>query len=269
MRIIGIPEIEKNVIQIWVYQNIGNITTITKGESAKRMIFCIKEKDGKENSIDFQPVHIINAGYTGRDQAAVQAHIDELKEEGIPAPDKTPVYFIKFEERITQDNYFEVLDETDHSGEAEFALLFDKDEIYVGAGSDHTDRKLETIDIPKAKQIYPNTISRDLWKLSEVVGHWDDIIIRSWIKVDGVRTLFQEAALTAMLDANDIIDRVKKLLVDPEETQGLIIYSGTIASIFKAEYSPYFEVELEDPVLGRKLRNFYELKSLSSWYKGE
>jgi hypothetical protein len=269
MRIIGIPEIEKNVIQIWVYQNIGNITTITKGESAKRMIFCIKEKDGKEKSIDFQPVHIINAGYTGRDQAAVQAHIDELKEEGIPAPDKTPVYFIKFEERITQDNYFEVLDETDHSGEAEFALLFDKDEIYVGAGSDHTDRKLETIDIPKAKQIYPNTISRDLWKLSEVVGHWDDIIIRSWIKVDGVRTLFQEAALTAMLDANDIIDRVKKLLVDPEETQGLIIYSGTIASIFKAEYSPYFEVELEDPVLGRKLRNFYELKSLSSWYKGE
>ena len=257
------------MVTFWVYQNIDCVTATTKGESAKRMIFCIKEKNGNEKSIDFKPVHIINAGYTGRDQAAVQAHIDELKEEGIPAPDKTPVYFLKFEERITQDNYFEVLDETDHSGEAEFALLFDKDEIYVGAGSDHTDRKLETIDIPKAKQIYPNTISRDLWKLSEVVGHWDDIIIRSWIKVDGVRTLFQEAALTAMLDANDIIDRVKKLLVDPEETQGLIIYSGTIASIFKAEYSPYFEVELEDPVLGRKLRNFYELKSLSSWYKGE
>lgn len=233
------------------------------------MKFCVKNKDGSEKVIDFIPVHMINAGYTGRDQAAVQAHIDELKEEGIPAPDKTPVYFTKFEERITQENSFEVLDETDHSGEAEFALLFDNGEVYVGTGSDHTDRKLETVDIPKAKQVYPNTVSRDLWKLSDVVDHWDDIIIRSWIKVDGVRTLFQEAALTAMLDANDIIDRVKKLLVDPENTQGLVVYSGTVASIIKSEYSPYFEVELEDPVLGRKLRNYYELKPKSSWYKGD
>lgn len=232
------------------------------------MKFYVKEKDGNEKNIDFIPVHIINAGYTGRDQAAVQAHIDELKEEGIPAPDKTPVYFTKFEERMTQENSFEVLDETDHSGEAEFALLFDNGEVYVGAGSDHTDRKLETVDIPKAKQVYPNTISRDLWKLSDVVDHWDDIVIRSWVKVDGVRTLFQEAALTAMLDANDIIDRVKELLVDPEDTQGLVVYSGTVASIIKSEYSPYFEVELEDPVLGRKLRNYYELKPKSSWYKG-
>ena len=233
------------------------------------MIFCIKEKNGNEKLIDFKPVHIINAGYTGRDQAAVQAHIDELKEEGIPAPDKTPIYFTKFVERITQENHFEVLDETDHSGEAEFVLLFDKDEIYVGTGSDHTDRKLETIDIPKAKQIYPNTISKDLWKLSDVVNHWDDLIIRSWIKLDGVRTLFQEAALTAMLDANEIIDRVKELLVDPKATQGLVIYSGTVASIFKAEYSSYFEVELEDPILNRKLCNYYDMTPRSSWYKGD
>lgn len=233
------------------------------------MMFCAKEKNGNEKTIDFMPVHIINAGYTGRDQAAVQAHIDELKEEGIPAPDKTPIYFTKFVERITQENHFEVLDETDHSGEAEFVLLFDKDEIYVGTGSDHTDRKLETIDIPKAKQIYPNTISKDLWKLSDVVDHWDDLIIRSWIKVDGVRTLFQEAALTAMLDANEIIDRVKELLVDPKATQGLVIYSGTVASIFKAEYSSYFEVELEDPILNRKLRNYYDMTPRSSWYNGD
>lgn len=233
------------------------------------MKFCVKEKNGYEKNIDFMPIHIINAGYTGRDQAAVQAHIDELKEEGIPAPEKTPVYFTKFEERITQENFFEVLDETDHSGEAEFVLLFDNGEIYVGAGSDHTDRKLETVDIPKAKQIYPNTISRDLWRLPDVSDHWDDLIIRSWIKVDETRVLFQEAPLTAMLSANDIIGRVKKLLVDPENTQGLVVYSGTVASIIKADYSPYFEVEIEDPVLGRKLRNYYEMKPRSMWYKGD
>ena len=119
------------------------------------MKFKVLEKNGEERVIDFIPKHIINAGYTGRDQAAVQAHIDELKEEGIPAPDKTPVYFPKFTDKLTQSEEFEVLDETDHSGEAEFALFFDKSEIYVGVGSDHTDRKLETIDIPKAKQNSP------------------------------------------------------------------------------------------------------------------
>lgn len=254
-----------------VYQKVSIITyydQISRKESARQMKFCVKDKNGSEKEIDFIPSHIINAGYTGRDQTAVQAHIDELKEEGIPAPEKTPVYFTKFEERITQDNSFEVLDEVDHSGEAEFALLFDTGEIFVGVGSDHTDRKLETIDIPKAKQMYPNTISRDLWKLSDVSDHWDDLIIRSWIKVNGVRTLFQEAALTAMLDANDIIERVKGLLVNPENTEGLVVYSGTVASIIKAEYSPYFEVEIEDPVLGRKLKNWYEMKPRSMWYKG-
>ena len=58
------------------------------------MKFKVLAKSGEEKIIDFVPKHIINAGYTGRDQAAVQAHIDELKEEGIPAPDKTPVYFV-------------------------------------------------------------------------------------------------------------------------------------------------------------------------------
>lgn len=90
------------------------------------MKFKVLAKNGEEKIIDFVPKHIINAGYTGRDQAAVQAHIDELKEEGIPAPDKTPVYFVKFIDKITQSGGFEVLDETDHSGEAEFALFLTK-----------------------------------------------------------------------------------------------------------------------------------------------
>ncbi len=233
------------------------------------MNFNLAEKDGKTSQINFEALHIINAGYTGRDQASIQAHIDELKAEGIPAPDKTPVYFVKFTEKFTQEETFEVLDVTDHSGEAEFVLLFDKGEIYVGVGSDHTDRKLETVDIPKAKQMYFNTIGKNVWRLADVVEHWDNIIIRSWIKVNGIRTLFQEAALTAMLDPNDIIKRVKALLKNPEDTQGLVIYSGTVASLFKAEeYSSYFESELEDTVLGRKISNKYEMTPISNWYAG-
>ena len=134
---------------------------------------------------------------------------------------------------------------------------------------DHTDRKLEVVDIPKAKQIYPNTISRELWRLEDVADHWDDIIIRSWVKNGGEKKVLQEAKLTAMLDPMDLLERVKKLLKNPDDTQGLVIYSGTVAALFKADYSPYFESELEDPVLGRKLSNVYELNCVSAWYKGD
>lgn len=231
--------------------------------------FKILEKGGTERTIEFEERHTVNAGYTGRDQEAVKAHIDELKEEGIPAPDKTPVYYVKLPGRLTQSETVEVLDETDHSGEAEFVLLCHEGQVYVGVGSDHTDRKLEVVDIPKAKQIYPNTISRELWRLEDVAGHWDEITIRSRVINNGEKMVLQEAKLTAMLDPMDLLERVKKLLQDPDDTEGLVIYSGTVAALFKADYSSYFESELEDPVLGRTLGNAYELNCMASWYKGD
>jgi hypothetical protein len=196
------------------------------------------------------------------------AHIEELREEGIPAPEKTPTYFVKFTDKITQDETFEALDETDHSGEAEFAILIDSGGVYIGVGSDHTDRKLEVVDIPKAKQVYPNTIGKDLWRLEDVEKHWDNIILRSRVRVSGEEKILQEAPLSAMLPPGDLIGRVKELLVDPSDTKGLVIYSGTVAALFKADYSPYFEAELDDPILKRKISDRYEITCVSKWYKG-
>jgi len=247
---------------IMVYQS-------NDAKGVMRMRFRVISKNDDVSVIDFEVRHIINAGYTGRDQKAVQAHVDELKAKGVPAPEKTPVYFVKFAERITQASGFEVLDETDHSGEAEFVMLFDKNDIYIGVGSDHTDRKLETVDIPKAKQIYPNTVSSDLWKLSDIFDHWDQIMIRSWIDVKGEKTLFQEAPLSAMLDAKDLAKRVKKLIKNESETQGLAVYSGTVAALFEADYSAYFKTELHDPVLNRAISHEYTMTPVSSWYKND
>lgn len=232
-----------------------------------KMQFQLQKASGKKEEISLNINRIINAGYTGRDQAAVQAHIDELKEEGIPAPEKIPTYFPKFADRLTQEGYFKVLDETDHSGEAEFVLLFNGKNIYVGVGSDHTDRKLETVDIPKAKQVYPNTISKELWNLMDVIDHWDALVLRSWVKQNGKKVLLQEATLDAMLDPNDLITRIKELLINQNDVDGLIVYSGTVAALVKTVYSSYFEVELEDPNLGRKLTQKYELEPISKGFK--
>lgn len=223
--------------------------------------------NGNPNEVlKFDVKKIINAGYTGRNQEEVQKHIDELKEKGIPAPDETPTYFAKFNDRIIQGETIEVLDETDHSGEAEYVLLCTDTEIYVASGSDHTDRKLEEDDIPKAKQVYPNTISKDVWRLSEIKDYWDEIILRSWVEHEGQKIIYQEAPLSALLDPNDLINRVKKI-VDLPNLAGLVIYSGTVAAKVEVDYSPYFAAELEDPKRNLKLTSSYRLEPVSKWFK--
>ncbi len=223
--------------------------------------------NGNPNEIlKFEVKKMINAGYTGRNQEEVQKHIDELKEKGIPAPDETPTYFAKFNDRITQDETIEVLDETDHSGEAEYVLLCTGNEIYVAAGSDHTDRKLEEDDIPKAKQVYPNTISKDVWRLSDVKDYWDEIILRGWVELEGRKVVYQEAPLAALLSPWDLLERIKKI-VDLPSLEGLVIYSGTVAGKVEVDYSPFFEAQLEDPKRKLVLSSGYRLVPVNKWFK--
>ena len=42
------------------------------------------------------------------------------------------------------------------------------------SGSDHTDRGLEGLSIEKSKQIYPKIVSRQVWRLDELLPRWDD-----------------------------------------------------------------------------------------------
>jgi hypothetical protein len=216
--------------------------------------------------LTFEVKKIINAGYTGRNQAEVQKHIDELKEKGIPGPDEIPTYFPKYKERITQEEDIEALDTAGHTGEAEYVLLCTDQEIYVTVGSDHTDRLLEQASIPKAKQHYPNFISRDVWKLSQIRAHFDQIILRSRIEHEGKKIIFQEAPLSAMLSPDDLLERVKKIVID---TDGLVIYSGTIAAKADLDCTPVFETELEDPVRNLKLSCSYRLRPVTTWFKGK
>ncbi len=218
-----------------------------------------------DDILSFEVKKIINAGYTGRNQEEVQKHIDELKEKGIPGPDEIPTYFPKFKDRITQEEKAETLDEIGHTGEAEYVLLCCKDEIYVAAGSDHTDRVIEQASIPKAKQIFPNFISGDVWKLSEIRDHFDKIILRAIVDQNGEKVTFQEAPLSAMLSPDELYERVKEIVKD---TDGLVIYSGTVAALVDLDCTPNFVTELDDPVTGRKLSCKYKLEKVSSWFLG-
>src|SRR5579864_8602658 len=138
------------------------------------------------------------AGWTGRDPVARDKHIAELEAIGIARPATTPIYYRVSACRITTADSIEVSG-GDSSGEVEFVLIGWQGRTFVGLGSDHTDRKVETYNVTVSKQMCDKPIASTLWELEDVIGHWDRMILRSWAWINGKRELYQEGTLDAML----------------------------------------------------------------------
>jgi hypothetical protein len=220
------------------------------------------DSNGREEEIFFQIKKMVNAGYTGRDQEAVRHHIEELKREGIPAPESTPTAYEVISKLIYFDPEIEVIGNKT-SGEAEFVLLCSGQEVYVGVGSDHTDRELESVSIIKSKQVCPNVMAPYVWSLKDVRKDWDKMILRSWVATDnGEKVLYQEAPLSVMMTPEDLMSFVKNKMED-KRLDGVVIYSGTIPLLReKPNYSNYFKVELYNPDNCKGLNCAYNIRVL-------
>src|ERR1700734_1542093 len=146
------------------------------------------------------------AGWTGRDPVARDKHIAELEAIGIARPATTPIFYRVSARRITTEDSIEVCG-GDSSGEVEFVLIGWQGRIFVGLGSDHTDRKVESYSVTVSKKMCDKVMAPVLWELEEVVCHWDQMILRAHAWIDGARVLYQEDTLDEMLSVADLISR--------------------------------------------------------------
>ena len=155
--------------------------------------------------IAFAPTELIMAGWTGRDRAAVDHHIAELAALGVPGPSRIPTFY-RLDPALLAGPVPEihVLGE-DTSGEVEAVLLALADGLWVGLGSDHTDRKMEAHGVALAKQLCRKPMAAGLWRLEEVILHWDRLVLRAHIIESGDRTLYMEAPLAAVRRPDDLI----------------------------------------------------------------
>lgn len=215
----------------------------------------------KEGTKDFayEVEKIICVGFAGRNKQAVLDHIVELEKIGVKRPDSVPTLYPCANLLITQEDKIQVIG-GENSGEIEFALLFEEDDVYVSLCSDHTDRSLETVSIEKSKQVCPKPIAKTLWKYSEVKDHWDEMVLRSWVTVKGKEELYQEGKVSSILKVEDIIDEIDKRV---GKRKGLAVFSGTIATHVGLVYGENFRAELEDPVLGRKITLNYAIEVMA------
>jgi Protein of unknown function (DUF2848) len=199
------------------------------------------------------------AGWTGHDRDAMEKHISELEELGVKRPPSVPVFYRASAARLTQNAEIDVPGASS-SGEVEFFLLRHKGELLVGVGSDHTDREVETYSVTVSKQMCEKPIATSLWPYAEVADHWDRLILRSWVLVDGKEAIYQEGSVATMLPPAALLEKYASL--DGPFADDTLMFCGTMSAIGGVKYSPRFSFELADPVLQRRIAHSYTVGEL-------
>jgi len=213
----------------------------------------------REIPVDAVIEQLVIAGWTGRDQEAMEAHIRELEALGISRPKATPTFYRVAASLLTTADSIEVTGE-DSSGEVEAVLFSVNGEQWIGVGSDHTDRNAERFQVTLSKQACAKPVGPELWSYREVEPHWDALMLRSFALIDGSRILYQEGPINTMRDPAGLVG----LYTNGAESlaSGTAMFCGTLAVRGAVRPAVRFEIEIEDPVLKRRLTHGYSIHTL-------
>ena len=221
------------------------------------MIELIVQDAGGKMALPFAPTQLVIAGWTGRDAAALEAHIAELEALGIARPKAVPIFYRAAASLLTTAPVIQTVGR-DASGEVEAVLWKHGGALYVGVGSDHTDRKLEASGITLSKQLCAKPVSTTVWRWAEVAGHWDRVVLRS--RLPSSDALYQEGAAAALRRPDELLALYEARAGALPD--GAVMFCGTLAVHGEIRFSPDMELALIDPVLGRTLTHRYAVDSL-------
>jgi hypothetical protein len=156
--------------------------------------------DERGASVAFEPEAFIIAGYTGRDRAMVQKHIDELAHEGIAPPPEVPMWYEMPTAILTTDDAIATAS-PQSCGECEPVLIGIGDALYLGIGSDHTARDVEREDIKKSKAVCPKPVGRSIVRIDSLDATYDALTIESWMDGEAYQsgTVAQLVVLSTLL----------------------------------------------------------------------
>lgn len=223
----------------------------------------------QDGIINIDVNQLVIAGWTGRDHQAIMHHISELEALGVPRPGAVPLFYRVAANQLTQRENIEVVGEST-SGEAEPFIFTHQGELYVSLASDHTDRQLETYSVAMSKQVCVKPVAAQAWAMKEVAAHWDQLILRSWIREQGEWVLYQQGTLAGLRTPFDLLERyvggaavAESGLTLPEiPADGLAMTCGTLAAIGGIRAASEFRMELVDETLGRSISHQYRSTAL-------
>ncbi|WP_158887596.1 DUF2848 domain-containing protein [Amycolatopsis anabasis] len=202
---------------------------------------------------------LLNAGYAGRNQDGVAAHIAELAELGVPAPATTPALYPVAPYLAAQTDEVPA-QHARTSGEAEWALVITGPgpaDVLLTAACDHTDRELEVHGVAWSKNAGPDVLARRAWRLTEVSDRIDELTLRAWAG-DGEE--IQRGTLAELLPPAYWLD---VLAGRGLREAGVVLLSGTIPMRPGADqFADRWRVELGDPATGAVIELGYRVRRL-------
>ena len=210
-------------------------------------------------SLDIDIHQLVIAGWAGRVQAAIDEHIEELKAIGVTPPSATPLFYRVAAIQLTTAPTIQVLG-GQTSGEVEVVLIGSTEGTLVGIGSDHTDREAEAWSVAHSKQVCAKPVGAQVWRLDQVIDHWDDLQMASYATIDGEEALYQEGPVTGLLHPAELLKRFG--LDKPELAPGQAMLCGTLPVIGELRPADAFRMVLKDPVTGLELQHRYDIQTL-------
>lgn len=208
--------------------------------------------------VEVEIKRLIIAGWAGRNIEAIEDHIKELEALGIQRPTTVPCFYQISSDLLSNSNEVQVI-EKNSSGEVECVLIQSDHGLLIGIGSDHTDRKVESYNVAVSKQVCAKPMSQQVWLYTDVMNHWDDLVMRSYRVVNGQKELYQEGKTANLLAITDLI---KKLTHTEEFPKNYAMLCGTQSVLTKIAHGDEFYLELYDPILNRSLTHHYTVTSL-------
>ncbi|MFD1796595.1 DUF2848 domain-containing protein [Paracoccus aurantiacus] len=209
--------------------------------------------------VELVPENLVIAGWTGRDEAAIRHHIDELAALGVTPPSATPLFYRVSAALLTTASRIEVVG-TATSGEVEPMILQASGQRWLGLGSDHTDRELEAYSVAASKQVCAKPCAPALWQWETVADRLDDLRLESWIEEGGVWVPYQDGTLAAIRPLADLIDGSD--LGQLSSGAPAAMMCGTFGAKGGVRPAARFRMRLSDSVLGREITHEYETVAL-------
>jgi hypothetical protein len=184
------------------------------------------EVSGSER-IELEPRQLVIAGWTGRDRAAIDHHIEELAAIGVPRPSSVPLYYRVAASLLTQSRQIEVLG-PGSSGEVEPVLVRARGRWWLTVGSDHTDRDAERNGVALSKQLCAKPVATAAWAWDAVAAHADTIVLRSEILEHGRWVRYQDGTLASI---RPLAQLIAGLPADAPVADGLVLFCGTLGAL--------------------------------------
>src|SRR5687767_11433548 len=180
--------------------------------------------------VEIEPKQLVIAGWTGRDRAAIEHHIEELAAIGVPRPSSVPLYYRVAAALLTQATQIDVLG-PGSSGEVEPVLVRARGHWWLTVGSDHTDRDAERAGVALSKQLCAKPVASSAWDWESLATRADTIGLRSEIFEHGRWVRYQDGTLASIRPLEQLI---AGLPADAPVADGLVLFCGTLGALLDA-----------------------------------